>query len=48
MFTESINGLSVVEFKPISPKRGWRSIFDSIRFKGRIREGKGEEKKVKK
>jgi hypothetical protein len=45
MYAKSISGLFVAELKPLRPKRGWRAIFDSVKFKGRVREGEGEEKK---
>ena len=44
-FAKSIDGLQVSEFIPIKPKRGWKAILDSVKFKGRVREGEGEEKK---
>jgi len=42
-YAESISGLFVAELKPINPKTGWRAIFDSVKFEGRVREGEGEE-----
>lgn len=44
-FAKSINGLWIAELKPINPKKGWRAVFDSVKFEGRVREGEGEEKK---
>ena len=43
-FAKSINGLEVSELKPLKPRKGFRAIIDSIKFKGRVRKGKGEEK----
>jgi hypothetical protein len=47
-FAKYIDGLNVEELKPLKPQRGFRGLVDSFYFKGRVRKGKGEERKGKK
>jgi hypothetical protein len=44
-FAPSIDELLVMELKPLNPRKGWRGVLDSFMFKGRVRVGKGEERK---
>lgn len=45
MWTKSIEGLEVIEYKPVAPHRGWLFWLLPVRailFRGRLRRGVGE------